>query len=76
MSANNFFSYLKKTAFVFMLFCRHVVRLLYESFETSQESLVSSYYSAIEKLQVLSFQGWIKDCLKRDGSFVAKIGGT
>ena len=35
MSANIFFS-----SYVFMLFCRHVVRLHYESFEISQESLV------------------------------------
>ena len=43
---------LTKTAYVFMLSCRHVVRLHYEIFETSQESLVSRY-SAIKKLQVL-----------------------
>ena len=52
MSANIFFSYLAKTAYVFMRFFRHVIRLHYERFETSQESLVSCY-SAIKKLQVL-----------------------
>lgn len=71
MSASIFFSYLTKTAFVFMLFCRHVVRLRYESFDTSQESLVSCY-SAIKKTASSKLSGAFQ---KGTDSFVAKIGG-
>ena len=58
-----------------MLFYRHVVRLHYESFETSQESLVSRY-SAIKKTASSKLPGADQGFSERDWQFCSKNWGN